>query len=137
MSPKHLVFYDGDCGLCDHIVQFILKHDTGQKFLFAPLQGTTAAKNLQSLPVKYKTLDTLVLLENYRSSQQKVYVLGTGALRILWLLGGLWKIIGWISFLPPFLYNWIYRLVAYYRRTLFSHETCLILDEKNKKRFLS
>lgn len=133
---KHLVFYDGDCGLCDHVVQFLLKHDKEQKFLFAPLQGITAANSLQELPPKYKTLDTLILLENYATPQQKSYVLGRGAFRILWLLGGTWKLIGWISFLPSFLYDWGYRLIARNRRYLFSHETCFIPNEQNKSRFL-
>ncbi len=133
---KHLVFYDGNCGLCDHTVQFLLKHDTAQKFLFAPLQGITAAKTLQELPAEYKTLDTLILLENYGTSEQKSFVLGKAAFRILWLLGSMWKLIGWISFLPSFLYDWGYRIIAHYRHQLFSQETCFVPNEQNKHRFL-
>lgn len=133
---KHLVFYDGDCGLCDHVVQFLLKYDKKQKFLFAPLQGNTAEKTLKELPEEYKSLDTLILLESYDTPKQKSYVLGKAAFRILWLLGGFWHILGWISFLPSFLYDWGYRIVAHYRHQLFSHETCFIPNEQNKHRFL-
>ena len=42
-EPKHLVLYDGACGLCDRTVQWILAHDPERRFHFAPLQGPTAA----------------------------------------------------------------------------------------------
>lgn len=136
MMDKHLVFYDGSCGLCDHVVQFLLKHDHKGIFLFAPLQGSTALSTIQKLPEEYKRLDSLILLENYQSDHQESYVLGQGAFRILWLLGGPWKLLGWISYLPPILYNWGYRLVASNRHHFFSAEKCILPDEKNKNRFL-
>src|SRR5262245_27950744 len=101
---KHLVFYDSTCGLCDHVVQWILKQDKKQIFLFAPLQGKTADSLLQGISRE----DSLVLIENYQTPHQKMYLFGKAAFRILWLLGGAWSFLGWISFLPPFLYNWGY-----------------------------
>lgn len=133
---KHLVFYDGTCGLCDHVVQFLLKHDSKEIFLFAPLQGATAAQTLKELPARYKTLDSLILLENYATNEQKPYVLGQGAFRILWLLGGSWRLLGWPFFLPAFLYNWGYRLVAKNRKRFFQKESCVLLNANNQHRFL-
>ena len=133
---QHLLFYDGECGLCDHFVQFVLRIDQKGKFLFAPLQGDTACDVLKDLPEEIKQADSLVLVENYHSSNQKIWILGKGALRVAWLLGGCWKIIGWISFLPSFLYDWCYRLVAKNRHRLFSKDSCLIPDPSNKLRFL-
>lgn len=131
----HLVFYDGECRLCDRIVQFLLKEDRCERFLFAPLQGRTAAELLKDLPRKYKEIDSLILVENYKTPQQHIYVLGKGALRIFWLLGNGWRIIGVFSFLPGFLYNWAYRLVARYRYRVFG-QTCLLPSAKDKHRFL-
>lgn len=130
---KHLLFYDGECGLCDHAVQFLLWADTDQKFVFAPLQGTTAANLLQHLP---KEIDSLVLVENFQGPDQKFYVLGKGALRICWLLGGAWKLLGSISFLPGFLYNWLYRLIARNRHLFFSTDQCILPSLENRHRFL-
>ena len=62
---KHLLFYDGSCGLCDHIVQFLLKVDLKRQFVFAPLQGKTAAEVLKDLPIVYRGADSLVLVEMF------------------------------------------------------------------------
>lgn len=133
MAP-HLVFYDGNCGFCDHSVQVLLKLDKKEIFAFAPLQGETANQLLQALPPEDKNEDTFVLVENYQSPNRKYYILGQGALRVFWLLGGIWKLIGWISWLPPFLYNWVYRLIAR-NRHLFFGESCTLPTE-NQNRFL-
>lgn len=131
---KHLVFYDGTCGLCDHSVQFILNHDKDALFDFAPLQGSTASMTLSTLPPKVKDADSLILIEDYRSDQAEIYIYGKGAFRILWLLGGAWSIPGAISWLPSWLYDWGYRLVAKNRHSLFDNDRCVIppLDQKNR-----
>lgn len=129
---SHLVFYDGVCGLCDHIVQFLLKIDTNEIFVFAPLQGETAKLYLKSEP----PVDSLFLIENYKSPNHKIYIFGKGALRILWLLGGMWAILGILSFLPSFLYNWIYRFVARHRKEIWKQSVCQIPDPKYISRFL-
>ncbi len=133
---SQLVFYDGNCGLCDRVVQFLLKVDKHQIFMFAPLQGKTAAHYLQHLPPKFKTVDSLVLVENFQTGHPQVHVLAKGALRIAWLLGGLWKLIGWLSFLPSFLFNWAYRLVARNRHHLFPQTLCILPPPGQEKRFL-
>lgn len=131
---RHLVFYDGKCGLCDQVVQFLMDIDRDKIFLYAPLQGKTAAKLLRGLPEEYRKEDSLVLVENYREMGEKFYILGKAAFRILWLLGGYWKLLGWIFFLPSPLYNWAYRLVARYRHK-FPLKSCK-LPQFEDSRFL-
>jgi predicted DCC family thiol-disulfide oxidoreductase YuxK len=132
---NHLVFYDGECGFCDQVVQFLLKADEHQLFLFAPLKGKTAQEVLKGLSLKDRKEDSLVLVENYGEPQEKVYILGKGAFRILWLLGGAWRLLGWISFLPSFLYNWAYRLFARYRHRFFA-DRCQLPRGGKDQRFL-
>lgn len=133
---KHLVFYDGVCGLCDHAVQFILFHDSKALFDFAPLQGQTASEMLKSLPADIRNADSLILIENYKSADPHIYIYGKGAFRILWLLGGLWTLPGSISWLPSWLYDWGYRLVARNRHRLFSSDSCVIPPPDKQQRFL-
>ena len=50
MSDDHsisVVLYDGLCGLCNRLNQFILKRDLHDRFRFASLQSDIAAKLLQ------------------------------------------------------------------------------------------
>lgn len=119
MKGKHLVFYDGTCGFCDQIVNFLLNQDVDELFLFAPLNGTTAARYLNQIASIVKEADSLVLIENFQTQQPIIFIYGKAALRICWLLKGKWRLIGWVSFLPPFLYDWAYRLVARNRHRFF------------------
>jgi predicted DCC family thiol-disulfide oxidoreductase YuxK len=126
----HLVFYDGECGLCDHAVQFILKHDKKKIFVFAPLQGKTASSYLKPIP----PLDTMVLIENYPDNP-RIYKRSQAAFRTLWLIGGFWTIPGLLYFLPKAFFDWGYNLVARNRHTLFS-TSCPLPSKGEKKRFL-
>ena len=131
----HLLFYDGKCGFCDHAVRFVLERDKKGQFRFAPLEGQTAAQVLHDLAPEYKALDSLILIENFATPQAKTYVLGEGAFRTLWLLGGPWKIPGSLNFLPPFLYNWGYRFIARHRHAL-NPSSCPLPDPSQSSRFL-
>ncbi len=133
----HLLFYDGECGLCDHAVQFVLRMDKNEVFVFAPLQGETAKKYLKDLPEEVIEADSLILFENFQQSDAKLFIYGKGAFRILWLLGGGWILLGWISFLPSWVYDWGYRLVARYRHSFFKKNACQLPLSEEKRRFLS
>lgn len=135
-KKRHLVFYDGECGFCDFVVSFLLSVDKNKIFLFAPLQGKTAAKLLDSLPAEQKNQDSIVLIENYQTDESRIYILGKAALRILWLLGGGWSILGVVNFLPAFLYNWIYRLVAKNRKKIMQKRECKIPPKDQRDQFL-
>src|SRR5690606_35086984 len=107
---------DGECGFCDKSVQFVLKQDNDKKFLFAPLQGETAKK---WVPEEFrKTLSTSILVEDYRTPNPKVFYYAKGAFRTLWLIGGWWKILGLPFFLPSFLYDWGYFIIARFRKKI-------------------
>jgi len=137
MMDKHLIFYDGTCGMCHGVVQFLLKQDKNKIFAFAPLQGETAAHLLNDWRICFPDADSLVLVENYRDNDnKKILLFGNGALRICWLLGGLWKIPGIISFFPTFFYDWGYRWIARHRFQWFEKQTCLIPKMEDLKRFL-
>lgn len=131
-----LVFYDGECGFCDHIVQILLKVDKHKRFVFAPLQGQTAAVFLKTLPQELKNADSLIFIENYQTDQKKLYIYGQGVFRIAWKLGGWWKLLGWLSFLPPVLFNWGYFIVARNRHRIFPKDVCKLPDPEQRGRFL-
>ncbi len=112
---KHVIFYDGDCPLCNRSVHFLLGADKKKIFYFAPLNGETASEKLKSLRLQDPNLDTLVLLEG-----EKLFIQSRAVMRILWLLGGKYALLGWISFLPSALFDFLYRWVAKRRYQLFS-----------------
>jgi len=135
MKGEYLVFYDGVCGLCDRFVLFVLKRDEKKTFRFAPLQGKTAKKVLAHRPELIEDLNTVVFVEGYNTAAAAIYTESKAVFRILWLLGGWWKLLGWIGFLPFAPFNFCYRWVANHRQQLFS-SSCLIPTSSDKDRFL-
>jgi predicted DCC family thiol-disulfide oxidoreductase YuxK len=132
---QHLVLYDGTCGLCDYSVQFLLKYDKKEIFAFAPLQGTTAEQFLSTLPKNLVDVDSLILIEDFKSTSPRIYIQSKAIFRIFWLLGSFWKLLGGLAFLPSFLFDWGYQLMARHRYQLFA-QRCLIPQKNQLDRFL-
>lgn len=132
---SHLVFYDGECGLCDRVVQLLIKFDRQEQFAFAPLKGSTAALYLQDLPEDLKNIDSLILIENY-AINPKIYTQSGAVFRIFWLLGGVGLLIGWLSFLPSVLFDWFYRWIARNRYRFFKNNSCFVPPKDQDGRFL-
>lgn len=110
-----LILYDGECALCNRSVRFLIEADKRGHFLYAPLQGETAS-HLEGAPFP---LDTLILIEGFQTKSPRIWKYGRGVLRICWRLGGWYRLIGLLSFLPGWLADPLYRLVARNRHTLF------------------
>lgn len=113
---KHLIFYDAPCPLCNRAIRFILAADQRKDFFFAPLDGEMAKK----MEVHARGLDTLVLIENWKSEKESRLVEGKAVCRIFWHLKGRWRLIGWLSFLPSVLFDLGYRAIARRRYNIFS-----------------
>jgi len=125
-----IVFYDDGCGLCQRSVLFFLKRDKKKQFLFAPLSGKRAHQELQG----FERPDSLIVIDN-----NKILYYSRAVFRLLWELGGVWKTIGVLSFLPTWLlfpFDLGYRLIARLRRgvCLLPQDTTLV--EKYKDRFV-
>lgn len=119
MKAQHIIFFDAACPLCQRLLLFVRNADHKHIFLFAPLKGETAKRELVSLFTAHPTCDSVVLLENYGKDVETCCIEGKAALRILWLLGGRYALLGSLSFLPRFFLNSCYRFIARHRYTFF------------------
>lgn len=126
---KYIIFFDGECPLCNRAVRFVLKADKKKVFLFAPLAGRTAAKELVHFQTKHPELDTFILLEGYQGKDRKILMEGRAVFRMLWLLGGMYRFPGCLSFLPSTLFDIIYRWIAARRYKLFKSKRPLPSDQ--------
>ena len=52
MPDKYIIFFDAQCNLCDRFINFIFKRDLKRRFLYAPLQGTTAKQYLKEKDIQ-------------------------------------------------------------------------------------
>ncbi len=114
MKCPAIVFFDSNCHLCTRAVYFILSLDRKKVLHFAPLQGSTADHYLKGPLAYLKNSNTLVLLE-----KNKVRLRASAILRILWLIGGIYRI-AIILYPLLFLLNLFYRVIAKNRRVFFS-----------------
>lgn len=112
---EHLIFFDSECPLCHRAVRQILEIDVNRRFLFAPLNGETARDVLSGPQEPLRKANSLVLVENYDSTDRKFWIRSQGVLRVYWLVGNGWGLLGIFSFLPAALGDFVYRWVAEHR----------------------
>jgi predicted DCC family thiol-disulfide oxidoreductase YuxK len=104
--PGPIVLYDGVCGLCQRSVQFLLARDRRQLW-YAPLQGETAAALRAIHPEIPATLESVVLVDDGR-----VYLRSKAFLHVARYLTAPWRWAYHLRWLPAFLLDLGYRLVA-------------------------
>ena len=133
-----IIFYDGVCGLCNGLVQFLLKHDTDGRLRFASLQSEFAEKVLGRHGVDAKDLDTVNVVENYDQPGERVLQRSEAILRAGRELGGFWGTSSAIArVVPRALRDLVYRFVATNRYRVFGkYDTCMLPDPSQRSRFL-
>jgi predicted DCC family thiol-disulfide oxidoreductase YuxK len=113
-----LLLYDGECGLCNTVVLFLIREDAGARLRFAPLQGTVGQAALRRAGLPTADFDSLVFFPDRGA---KTYFLRTdGALRVGLRLGGVWRGLAALAVIIP--RGWrdaLYRGVARIRYRVF------------------
>jgi predicted DCC family thiol-disulfide oxidoreductase YuxK len=128
-----IVLFDGVCNLCNGAVQFIIRHDKKNIFMFASLQSEVGRKILEQYNFPLDELNSFILIEN-----NKAYTRSTGALRVAKKLNGLWPLLYGFIIIPKFIRDSIYNWVAGNRYKWFGKkDACMIPTPELKARFLS
>jgi len=129
-DPRPILFFDGVCGLCNAAVDFILKRDRKQVFMFAALQGETAQTRLGVKPDD--NLTTMILVEG-----DAQWTRSDAALRVAWHLGGIYRVIALLRVVPAGVRNVIYDWVSRNRIRWFGQkERCRMPTPSERARFL-
>ena len=133
-----IILYDGVCGLCNSLVQFLLKHDKDGRLRFASLQSDFAEKVLRRHGFDAKDLDTLHVVENYDQPGERVLQRSDAILRAGRELGGFWTASSSVArIVPRPLRDLVYRFVATNRYRVFGkYESCMLPDPNQRSRFL-
>jgi predicted DCC family thiol-disulfide oxidoreductase YuxK len=132
LPDKPVILFDGVCNLCNGSVQFVIKHDTEKKFLFASLQSEAGQALLKHFGLPTENFNTFVVIEN-----GKIYTKSTGVLREAAILGGWFKIFTIFYLVPAFIRDIFYSFVAKNRYNLFGKKQfCMIPTPELKARFL-
>ncbi len=130
MENEPVILFDGVCNLCNASVQLILKYERDRNFRFAALQSNAAKSILEDFSNE-KISDSVLLIEN-----GKLYQQSDAALMIARKLN-YFRPLYFLIYLPQWIRNPIYNLIAKYRYRLFGKkEQCMVPDEQVIKRFL-
>lgn len=131
ISGKTILFFDGNCGLCNRSVKFVLRKEKNKALLFSALQSEFADNTLPPYNLK-ESLDSMVLLEN-----GKIYLQSSAALRVTKYLKGLWPLMMVFIIVPPFIRNGVYNYIAKNRITWFgTADYCEMMTPELKNRFI-
>jgi len=133
-----IVFYDGVCGLCNRLVQFLLKRDRHDRLRFASLQSDFASKVLGRHGIDPKDLDTVHVVENYEQTSERVLNRSDAILRAGRELGGMWAFAARLGCVVPRpLRNVFYRFAATNRYRVFGkYDTCMLPEPRHRAKFL-
>ena len=82
-----LLLYDGVCGLCNQLVQFILRRDPGGVFRFAALQSALAGRILARRGVNATDLDTVYVVVNSGQADEELLSWSDAVIFILMHVG--------------------------------------------------
>jgi predicted DCC family thiol-disulfide oxidoreductase YuxK len=133
----HLVLYDGVCGLCNRLVQFILRHDRAARFRFAAQQSAFAADLLRRHGRAPEDLDTVYVFARYGQPDQTVLAKGRAILYVLGQFGGLWRLALVLRVLPRPVLDFAYDRIARRRYRWFGRlDTCPMPAPGTRERFL-
>ena len=128
---KPVIFFDDVCIMCNSFVNLLLRVDRRQRFLFAPLTGETARKLLPPLPDDPGKWSMVYLDESGIHDQSDA------SLEVYRRLGGPWWLLSLARFIPRWIRNPVYRVIARNRYRWFGkRETCRIPSAEEKARFL-
>jgi predicted DCC family thiol-disulfide oxidoreductase YuxK len=125
IPDKPIIFFDGECNLCNGFVDLMLKIDTEQKFYLAPLQGTTAKQYLPPLPANPEDWAIAYV------DRKQTYQASNACLAICGKLGGIWQIFTLFRLLPQDFRDFLYRIIASNRYRWFGKRACRLIDSNH------
>lgn len=131
-AEKPVILFDGVCNYCNSMVNFIIRQDKQQKFLFAPLQSQAGQQLLMRYKLPQAGFNSFVLIDN-----NEVYLRSSASLQLFNKLPWYWKWTQVLWIVPKFLRDGAYNLVARNRYKWFGKtDSCMIPTPELKTRFL-
>lgn len=158
-----VLLYDGVCGLCNRMVQFVLRRDPAAVFRFASLQSGLATSILARHGADARDLDSVYVVVNYELADERLLSRSEAVAFVLQHLGAaelrsarpglrpgptqatpipgslFWRLARRVlRLVPGSLRDLGYRLVARNRYRMFGrYDTCPIPTEGTRSRFLA
>ncbi|WP_066440891.1 thiol-disulfide oxidoreductase DCC family protein [Chryseobacterium sp. CCH4-E10] len=128
---KHLIFFDGDCGICNFWVQWILERDKKDQFMFASLQSDFGQKFLAERGLNTKVFNTLYLWKPGQYYLEK----SKAVLKIANLIGGIYRFSVLGKIIPFYLSDKLYDIVSKNRMKI-ANQKCYLPTPHQRAKFI-
>ncbi|WP_259135170.1 thiol-disulfide oxidoreductase DCC family protein [Chryseobacterium ginsenosidimutans] len=126
-----MVFFDGDCGVCNFWVQWILERDKKDQFMFASLQSDFGQKFLSERGLDTKVFNTMYLWK----PKQYYHIKSRAILHIASLLGGIYTLAVIGRIIPKFLSDGVYDIISRNRMKL-ANQKCYLPTPHQRAKFI-
>ncbi|SET64737.1 thiol-disulfide oxidoreductase DCC family protein [Thalassotalea agarivorans] len=132
MNNQHIIVFDGVCNFCNAAVNFIIKRDHSNKFLFAPMQSPFAQNLISEYGADKVGFDTFLLVK-----KNQCFFRSNAALEITKDLNGYWYLFRIFKILPRPIRDYFYRSFARNRYSIFGRtQECMVPTDELKSKFL-
>ena len=126
-----IVFFDGQCGLCNKFVKFVVKYNSARDLRYCWLQSDIAGALLSEKGVAVD-MSSIILMEN-----DKIFFEAEAFFKIISKLDYPVRFFSILSIFPKFLANFVYQLISRRRYGIFGKsEVCQIPKEEHRELFL-
>lgn len=116
---NNIILYDGDCNFCNFWIKFLIKYDKEDKFFLASLSSDLGKTLLKKFQIDSEKIDSIILINN-----NKVFIKSKAVLMICKNLGGWIKYLFLLKVVPKRIRDFIYDLIAKYRKRIFISNSC-------------
>ncbi|MBP93471.1 MAG: thiol-disulfide oxidoreductase [Flavobacteriaceae bacterium] len=131
---KQLILFDGVCNLCNNAINYVIKHDKHDVFVFAPLQSEIGKQIINAYHIDVSKMDSILLY----SSKKGIAYKSTAALKIALHLGFPQNMLIIFFIVPAFIRNWVYDYIAKNRYRWFGKkDACMIPTKELKAKFMN
>ncbi|WP_418509881.1 thiol-disulfide oxidoreductase DCC family protein [Corallibacter sp.] len=130
---KQLVLFDGVCNLCNTSIQYIIKRDSKNLFMFTALQSDFGKHIISHFNIDTTKIDSIILYHPEKGISYK----STAALKIAAKLGFPLNLMAVFLLVPAFIRNWVYDFIAKNRYKWYGKkEACMIPSPELKNKFI-
>lgn len=125
-----LVLYDGECGLCNHFVRYVIARDITGIFSFAALQSDLGGECLRRHGLDAMGTTSIVVIDGGAA-----YLRSDAVLRVVTRLPGAMRLLVLGRVVPRLLRDMLYDLVAAHRHRVWTADTCVLPPPPLRERF--
>ncbi|MDF1695513.1 MAG: DCC1-like thiol-disulfide oxidoreductase family protein [Saprospiraceae bacterium] len=129
MDNYVIVIYDGICGFCNASLQFILKQGPSKKLRFVAFQSEVGHQVRSAMQIE-EDMDSIIVVENgayYKKSKAIFHILDH--------IKSNWKYLKIFRFIPTFISDFFYSIIAKYRYKIQKNE-CPIPTPEERELFI-